>query len=86
METNKETYGIPNVYAKDLEKLAKKVQSVTENENAEISFEFVIASLFPTCWTNIQNALINQYTLGYIAGVKESSSNATEDDAECFCD
>ena len=86
MEINKETHGIPNVYANDLERLAKKVYHVTGNEGAEVSFEFVIASLFPTCWNNIQDALKHQYTLGYIAGMKECSSfNTTEDDADCFC-
>ena len=87
MEISKETYEIPNVYANDLEKLAKKIYSVTGNERTEVSFEFIIASLFPTCWNNIQKALKHQYTLGYIAGTKEAlKSEIIEEDADCFCD
>ena len=90
MNIDKESYGIPNVYVSDLEKLVKKIQQVTGNERAEVSFEFIIASLFPTCWNNIQNALNQQYTLGYIAGTKDtrdSSSNfSSYEDADCFCD
>ena len=35
---------IPNVYVSDLEKIISKVKQTTGNENAEISFEFIIAS------------------------------------------
>jgi hypothetical protein len=61
-----ETYNVPNVYIGDLERLAQKIRNVVGTENAEISFEFIIASLFPTSWENIQNALKHQYTQGYI--------------------
>ena len=43
---------IPNIYVSDLEKLAKKVHEVVGEDNVEISFEFIIASLFPSCWKN----------------------------------
>lgn len=88
MNIDKESYGIPNVYASDLIKLARRIQQVTGNEGAEINFEFIIASLFPTCWNNIQNALNQQYNLGYAAGKKDvqSSSFSSYEDADCFCE
>ena len=71
MNENIET-NIPSVYISDLEELAKRIRNVSGEENAEISFEFIIASLFPTSWKNIQTALSHQYTLGYIQGQKDA--------------
>ena len=59
---------VPNVYVSDLEKLAQKVHQVTGKKDIEISFEFIIASLFPTSWKNIQADLNAQYTKGYLQG------------------
>lgn len=42
------------------------------DENYEISFEYVIASLFPNIYDNIINELKRQYTLGYIEGQKSN--------------
>lgn len=83
----KETYNIPNVYISDLERLVQKIRGIVGTEDTEISFEFVIASLFPTSWGKIREQLKHQYTLGYIAGTKESySSEVIEEDADCFCE
>ena len=87
-----EKYNVPNVYIEDLEKLAKKIRSVTGEENVEVSFEFIIASLFPTSWKNIQNAMSQQYTRGYIQGRMDKEkeigrlSRSSDDDADCFCE
>ena len=87
-----EKYNVPNVYIEDLEKLTKKIRSVTGKENVEVSFEFIIASLFPTSWKNIQNAMNQQYTRGYIQGRidKEKEigrlNHSSDDDADCFCE
>lgn len=87
-----EKYNVPNIYIEDLEKLTKKIRSVTGKENVEVSFEFIIASLFPTSWKNIQNAMNQQYTKGYIQGRmdKEKEINrlnhSSDDDADCFCE
>ena len=59
---------IPNIYLSDLEKLIKKTKQVTGENDVEISFEFIFASLFPTSWKNIQADLNHQYTKGYIQG------------------
>ena len=86
VETN-----VPSVYVSDLEKLAERVRKNTDGQNVEISFEFIIASLFPTSWKNIQGALAHQYTLGYIQGQKDAKeeirSNAIEkSESDCYCE
>lgn len=88
-----ETYNVPNVYVEDLERLTQKIRNVVGAENAEISFEFIIASLFPTSWKNIQEEMNRQYTKGYIQGrldkEKESQKTSyhdTNDDADCYCE
>lgn len=83
--------GIPNVRVSDLEKMIEKIHEIVEDEDAEISFEFIIASLFPTSWNNIQNALSQQYTKGYINGrldkENELRANHFEDnDLDCYCE
>ena len=88
-----ETYNVPNVYVSDLERLAQKIRNVVGTENAEISFEFIIASLFPTSWKKIQEEMSRQYTKGYIQGrldkereSQKTSCYDTNDDADCFCE
>lgn len=84
---------IPNVYLSDLERLAQKVHDITGQEDTEISFEFIIASLFPTSWTNIQNELKHQYTKGYIQGRLDKEQemrgyihSSQDDDSDCYCE
>lgn len=88
-----ETYNVPNVYISDLERLAQKIRGIVGTEDAEVSFEFIIASLFPTSWKNIQNELNHQYTRGYIQGrldkekeMKTSCGFNIDDDADCYCE
>lgn len=88
-----ETYKVPNVYVSDLERLAQKIRSVVGTENAEVSFEFIIASLFPTSWKNIQEEMNRRYTKGYIQGRLDKEienqkidCHDTGDDADCFCE
>lgn len=88
-----ETYNVPNVYIGDLERLAQKIRNVVGAENAEISFEFIIASLFPTSWKNIQEEMNRQYTKGYIQGRldkekenQKTNYHDTNDDADCYCE
>lgn len=80
---------IPNIYLSDIENILHKVKSVTGKEDTEISFEFLIATFFPTSWKNIQDELNRQYTKGYIQGridKEKEYSQTQEDDADCFCD
>jgi hypothetical protein len=82
---------IPSVYISDLEKLAKRIRNVSGEENVEISFEFIIASLFPTSWKNMQTALSHQYTLGYIQGRKDEVQERrkriqADSESDCYCE
>lgn len=80
---------IPNVYLSDIEDILHKVKSITGKEDTEISFEFLIATFFPTSWKNIQDELNRQYTKGYIQGRIDKEKEYTrtqEDDADCFCE
>ncbi len=87
-----ENCNVPNVYIQDLEKLTQKIRSVVGTENAEVSFEFIIASLFPTSWENIQNALKHQHTLGYLQGRKDKEQELRAyrpsymEDPDCYCE
>ena len=90
MENKKET-GVPSVYLSDLEKLVERTKNHVSEENTEISFEFILTALFPTSWNNIQSALSQQYTLGYIQGQKdaeeESYSRAVaKSESDCYCE
>ena len=88
MSEIKET-NVPNVYISDLERLVKKVREVVGTDDTEVTFEFIIASLFPTSWNNIQKALSHQYTQGYIQGRidKEEEIKRTQNvDLDCYND
>lgn len=88
MSEIKET-NVPNVYISDLERLVKKVREVVGTNDTEVTFEFIIASLFPTSWNNIQKALSHQYTQGYIQGRidKEEEIKRTQNiDLDCYND
>lgn len=82
---------IPNVYLSDLENLVARIKKNTDDKNVEVSFEFIIASLFPTSWSNIQSALASQYVQGYKDGHKDGveetrlSFGGLEEDADYFC-
>lgn len=62
---------IPNIKLSEVEGLVNKMKNVVGNEDIELSFEFFMTSFFPLCWNNIQEALKQQYTQGYIAGCKD---------------
>lgn len=47
------------------EKFLKVAKASQQINSSEVSFSFVIASLFPKAWENIQNALAQEYIKGY---------------------
>lgn len=59
------------IEAKKLHKLDKIVK---EKHLKEVSFEFIVGSLFPQALKNIKEEMRRQYTLGYSAGIKEDES------------
>ena len=90
MENKKET-GVPSVYLSDLEKLIERTKSHVGEENIELSFEFILTALFPTSWNNIQSALSQQYTLGYIQGQKDAEEEGhsraiAKSESDCYCE
>lgn len=66
------------VKIKDIEKMIKKIYSdLGENSDIELSFEFILATLFPTCYKNIVEDLKRQYTLGYIQATEDLKCQPT---------
>ena len=90
MNNTKDTQ-IPNVMLSDIERLTQRIRKNLETEDVEVGFEFIIESLFPTSWKNIQNALSTQYTEGYMQGYKDGENDmrhslGIEDEADCYCE
>ena len=56
----------------DVERMIDSVKKNLGDTDVDLSFEFILTAFFPTCWNNVQDALNRQYTLGYIAGMKEA--------------
>lgn len=69
----------------DVERMVASVKKNVGDNDVDLSFEFILTAFFPTCWNNIQSALNRQYTLGYIAGQKDSVG-PVEDNGEYYCD
>jgi hypothetical protein len=40
-------------------------------DDIELSFEFVIGSLFPNVYKNVMDSITDAYTKGYIAGLND---------------
>lgn len=68
----------------DVERMVESIKKNT-SEDVDLSFEFILTAFFPTCWNNVQVALNRQYTLGYIAGQKDSAGPLENND-EYYCD
>ena len=60
------------IEAKKLHKLSKVAK---DKRLKELSFEFVVGSLFPQALKNIKEEMRRQYTLGYAEGQKESKND-----------
>lgn len=74
-ETSKKIeVNVPTVKLSHLRKMVKNLKE-TCGKDAEVSFEYILASCFPTCWNNIQEALAREHTLGYLQARKEFEEN-----------
>lgn len=62
-----------------MDKFKKVYKAIKETKVKEVTFEYIIASLFPDIANNIKEELKLQYTLGYAAGLKANEENKTED-------
>lgn len=79
---------VPSIKLSDAEKVLASVRRNTDQDDVDLSFEFILMSFFPVCWENIQRELNRQYTLGFIAGnkQKEENSSSFEENDECYND
>ena len=80
---------IPVVTVVDLERLANRIKRDTNTSETELTFELVLANLFPTCWRNIKEEMARQYTLGYTQGYKDRGreiADKNNDDVDCYCE
>jgi len=59
----------PSCPVSQIRKLYNKTLQL--EENSSISLEMVLTICFPSVWENIQRALSDNYTQGYLAGLKE---------------
>jgi hypothetical protein len=82
-----ENISIEPIKLSDVERMVDSIRKNVGDVDVDLSFEFMLTAFFPTCWNNVQDALNRQYTLGYIAGLRESNkAEKIEEDLECFCE
>ena len=82
-----ENIQIAPIKLSDVERMVASVKKNVGDNDVDLSFEFMLTAFFPVCWNNIQDALKHQYTLGYIAGMREAYNTAVpSEDADCFCE
>ena len=55
-------------------KLKKDNPLIDDWEKYMLSFEFICASLFPNCYQRITEEMKNQYTKGYLQGIKDNKN------------
>lgn len=80
-----ENISIEPIKLSDVERMVDSIRKNVGDVDVDLSFEFMLTAFFPTCWNNVQDALNRQYTLGYIAGLRESNkAEKIEEDLEYF--
>ena len=72
-----------NIEIKDYVELSRARNIIEKfkdkEDDTKLSFEFIMASFFPTIWENIQNTLKGAYTTGYINGLNDAVDNCEEE-------
>ena len=72
-----------NIEIKDYVELSRArniIEKFKDKENdTKLSFEFIMASFFPTIWENIQNTIKGAYTAGYINGLNDAAAECEEE-------
>ena len=62
-----------------IEQIKKHYENEPERiEDIEVSFEYIIGSFFPQVLDNIIYTIKEQYTLGYINGIKDADNERKE--------
>lgn len=63
-----------NVKLSQLKKMIEKLDEQYKGEDIDLSFEFLVGSFYPHVFQNVQKALSDAYTKGFIEGIKEGES------------
>lgn len=71
---SEENFGIPPISLPKLRTILKHLENVS-GKDADVSFEFLIMSCFPTCYENIKDAMTKKYIEGYKAGKESNEAN-----------
>lgn len=66
---------MPTCPLSQVRKLYEKTKLMSDD--TDISLELILTMCFPTVWSNIQRAMNDNYTQGYLAG-KEEAENASQ--------
>ncbi len=64
----------PTITVGDLRRLMKKLEIF--EDNAELSFEFMMTALYPDVYKRIQKYSSDCYTSGYLAGLKDGKDES----------
>lgn len=51
-----------------LEKVVKNLRRQSGTKDMDVSFEYICSSCFPTVWSNVQEALIDEHMKGFLEG------------------
>jgi len=62
----------PTITVSDLRRLLKKLELF--EDNAELSFEFMMTALYPDVYKRIEKYSNDCYTSGYLAGLKDGQN------------
>lgn len=54
-----------------LKKMVAALDTRFGDNDVDLDFEVIVGSLYPHIWENMQKALKDQYTKGYIDGLKD---------------
>lgn len=65
-----------------LVKMVKALDRINPTDDTDVSFEYIVGSCFPDVLQNIKKAMHNQYTQGYVTGLREAKKEQQENDTQ----
>lgn len=54
-----------------VQKVLDSIRAANVIEDPDVTFEYLVGSCFPTIFQNVQSALNEEHTLGYMEGYKD---------------
>lgn len=66
---NEKNFEEITVEKRKIEKMLKSLEEL--DGSAQIKLSYILIALFPTVWNNIQSALKDSYTKGYLQGYSQ---------------